>query len=246
MRIFLLPLLTGCLFGADPTGIWEFYFPYQEDSETCTDSTDENFSDGVVPSEDGGPVDSDWNYEEEYTGSDTFLFAQMTTTTPDNAMLVMGSVAYPGTRDGKVWTFEWTDASTTYDSDEHDSGYRFTTTTETESSTTIVLTMAGDEAEGEVEGSGRASTAYTESDQWNAEVEDELGGYGQIPSSTYLVDTSTNDNDPQLNYVDEEDCNDDPCKITLTTTCSGSDTFTATRTDLSDEDAYHYMMSAGQ
>ncbi len=242
---FALSLLVGCGAPADPTGIWMFTFPYTDAGTECADTLTENFSVGEPPEDDTtGDTTSPWTYTEDATGSDSFLFAQMTTTTPDNGLLVVGGVAFPGTRTKDTWTFQWADASTSSAGMDHDSGYGYSESASTSDSSTITITLAGAEGTGSTASSYITESAWTESDEWSREAAEDIGGEGQIPSASYLVDEARGTS--VVNEFDRPDCDSMNCTLTLTTTCSGSGSFTATRTDLADEDAYDYMQSAGQ
>ncbi len=45
----------------------------------------------------------------------------------------------------------------------------------------------------------------------------------------------------QYNDWEEDDCDGDNCRLSTTTTCAGTNTFTASKTDYQDEDAYAHL-----
>lgn len=238
--IFALPLLAAC---SNPAGIWLVQMAYDETAGVeCEEDFSENFTDGYVPGDDTEPVDSEWTYEQSTTGSDTLGFAQIETTAAGQGVFIMGGDVLPGTLEKGVWTFSWTEDTGSEDSEEHEEGYRFTTFDATSSEIKVTLTFDGmDIATGEIKASMVDEEGWSESDEWGDEVAGYIGGTGQIPSSSYLVYDDGGDEYTQYNAMEDDDCDGDECSIRITTTCSGKNTFTATRTDFVDEDAYAHL-----
>lgn len=235
-----LALLTGC---TNPSGIWLVRVAYDADAGVeCEGKITENFSDGYVPEGEEPDNDEEWEYEQSITGSDTLLFAQVETTTPNHAVLVWGGQVLPGEWDGQSWAFSWADTAGDEQRAEHESGYRFVESTEETSEVLVTLAFGeGGIATGNLTASSLSSQSWSESDEWD---EDEIvGGSGEMPSTTYLVYEDDGDEYPQQNIADEEDCDDSDCRLTVSSECSGTNTFTATRTDFQDEDAYAHLQA---
>ncbi|MES2644971.1 MAG: hypothetical protein V4850_36125 [Myxococcota bacterium] len=233
-----LALMTGC---SSPSGIWLVRVAYDADAGVeCESNITENFTDGHVPDADEPDNDSEWTYEQSTTGSDTLLFAQIETTAPNQAVLVWGGEVLPGEWDGETWSFSWADTSGNEERSEHEDGYRFIESDEDTSEALVTLTFGkGGTASGNLTASSLLSSSWVESDEWD---EDDIGGSsGAIPSSTYLVYDEDGDEYTQYNRADEQECDDDDCRLTVATECSGTNTFSATRTDFQDEDAYAHL-----
>jgi hypothetical protein len=236
-------LASGCIV-ASPSGIWMIqYTPEEAEEDPCSTGGTENFELASFPPGSTGATDSDWVYTESHTSSDVLYFVQIETTLSGEAVLLNGVSAYPGVREGKAWTFSWESAESLAESAEHTDGYSYDVSSSTSSATTITFEPAGDVAVGTQDGSAADSSSYTETDEWD--VDDNNVYSGQIPASAFL---EWDENDPGVptNEPDVDDCNTDACQLTLTTTCEVSLGFTAVRTDYSDEDAYQYLMAAGQ
>ncbi len=118
-----MALLTGCSGGAaDPSGIWLIQVAYDADAGVaCDSSLSENFEEGYVPEEEE-EEEGEWTFEQSVTGSDSLMFVQVETSTPDAGVLIMGGEVLPGTFDGTTWTFAWTDSAGTEDRTEHEDG----------------------------------------------------------------------------------------------------------------------------
>ncbi|MDP2308165.1 MAG: hypothetical protein Q8P18_19250 [Pseudomonadota bacterium] len=239
-----LALLTGCI-GSDPSAIYLIRVIYDADAGVeCEGQISENFSDGYAPEADEPDDDSEWTYEQSSTGSDTLMFAQVETTAPDQAVLIWGGQVLPGDWDGTTWTFSWADTHGDEERADHESGYRFIESTEESAEVVVSLTFGeGGTASGDITASSNNEMSWRESDEWSNDVEDLIGGSGQIPSSSYLVYEDDGDEFAQQNESDEQECDDDDCELSVATVCSGSNTFGATRTDYSEEDAYAYLQA---
>lgn len=237
--VLIVPALAGC---SSVSGVWMIVIPYQEDATTCTESLTENFVDGYQP-EGGTTTTSDWTFTEDYVGSDALMFAQIETTVGGEAVLVIGAEAWPGVKDQGSWVFTWSDGYQDNQHTEHTSGYHFeqnTSYVETSSISLSIEGLGGDSGTGLFAQDSEAVEAYIESDAWEDEVRNTIGSSGQIPSDQWLVYEDGGDEFPQDNVYDEADCTAD-CQLTITTTCTGSTTFTAVRTDYKQEDSFDYL-----
>lgn len=250
MRNALLPLaalLTGC---TDLTGIWLFQIPYQESTAGCDTSVAENFSEGYVPAE-GEATVGEWLYTEDYEGTDAIAFGQIETYGKDQAILVLGTAVYPGTKDGKSWIFEWVNDETSQTKEEHYQGaavdYGYLAEETSVSTTTYTFDMEGKkQATVKIESTGTSTVHWFESDEWPDEVAAEIGSSGQIPSYSYLVYDDAGDSYSQYNDYDVDDCQGNVCEILVETTCSDDGEFIAYKTDYNEEDYYEHMQGAGQ
>lgn len=195
----------------------------------------------------GGGSDSEWTYTSTFDPSDSLGFAQVETTTKGGAVMVVGGVAYPGEAVEDEWVFDWLDESTSTEQSEHESGYRFTTTTVNSTSGTIRLTIdGGGLAHGTYTSDGATRIEWNESDEYDQDVADQIGERGQIPSSSYLVYDDGGGEPPQYNEFEENDCDSDTCELAVTEACSLGVVFDAERTDFNEEAAFNHLQTAGQ
>lgn len=239
--VALLPL-AGCL-GNGPDGIWMVQAtPVDLSEDACTTTGTENFDHGVFPT-DEATTDETWEYTETHVSADVLYFVQIETTGSGEAVLMVGADAYPGVEKDKSWVFAWESTTSDASSATHQSGYTYSESTMTTSSTTFTITPDGDVAVGNVNGSSVDSATYSETDEWNPDTTDILGG--QIPADAYLVAENEGD-DPPVNRSGQVDCSGTSCEITATVTCAVEQDFDATLTDYDEEDAYDYLMRAGQ
>lgn len=246
MKLFILALalVTGCSNGAPAAGIWLVQVDYDADAGVeCTSDIVENFTVGYVPEADA-PDESAWTFQQSTTGSDTLMFAQIEHTSPDQGLMIMGDRILPGEWDGTDWTFSWDDASGNTETSEHESGYKYSETSESSAKVTVKFTPGkGGAAAGKLTASGNTSESWTESDEWDTlEI---VGFTGQIPSSDYLVYEEDDWEYSQVNRGDDSDCEGDVCRLSVATACAGSNTFSATLTDYSEEDSYAYLQMYG-
>lgn len=246
MRILLLPLLalTAC---APVSGIWMVTWPHDDEAITCETTIEENFLDGYVPGDPGEPVDQDWQYAEDYVGADTLSFFQVETTAGGDAVLVIGSAAYPGTRSGGEWVFEWEAAETSTSTATHESGYAFRESSSTSSTLRVTLDRAGlfgGKADGRLLVQNVSTLAWTEDDEWDEDLAMEIGSSGAIPSYQYLVWDDDGDESPLYNEYDVTDCSGD-CELSVTDDCRVDGSFTAVRTHYQHEETWTYLQSTG-
>lgn len=240
----LLPLLAACGNKNDPSGIWLLTIPYEEDSADCDPDYDENFNDGQWPDEEV-EEDSEWTYTDEASYGDTLMFAQVETSAPDQAVMVLGSVILPGAwmPNKKMWEFNWAEVSNYEEGEEHDSGYEYSVRSNSQSKMTLTLNLLEDQnAKGEFTSTVVDGTYYSESDEWSSR--DTNVSYGSIPADSYLEpveDAFYVENGPE-----QDDCDGDTCRLSWSTECASSGQYTAVRTDYVDEDAYEHLQDLSQ
>ena len=245
LALFVASLLAGC---NNLSGIWIFEIPWEEDNGSCTTTIEENFTDAYVPQA-TTPGESPWTYGGEERGSDAIAFGQIETYGKGQAVLVIGTTAWPGTKEGDSWTFTFTKDTEDIDFANHESGYGYQESSTSEASTTYTFTPGrGRTAEVEVVGGSQDKVVYEEVDTWTEELLGEIGYTGQIPADQYLVVGEGFNQEAAVNTYDVEDCTagDGTCRLSVTTRCSAKGSFTATQTDFEDEDYYEHLAGAGQ
>jgi len=233
----LIALTSGC-FAVDPiAGVWLIRLGASEDP-VCTSEVTHNFVGGVVPTDE--EWESPWTIDAVGTESDGLVFAQIVRHGDGELALVLEDRVLLGSGEGDDWTFSWTNAEETEESQAHDSGYTFAEDAENAYAQTVTLTLDGDEATGTMRVSAEAHASWSESDVWDPV---EVGiYYGQMPAPVYLVDGS---GDPIFNDAEVTDCAADPCELSDSTLCEEEAPFTATRTEYPPE-AYEGVRDAGQ
>ena len=188
----------------------------------------ENFNDAACPSE-GGGVESEWTFVEEYESSPGLMMAEIVGGPRGEAFMFMADQVVPGVKDD-LWTFEFDSYEDDTTTSTHDSGYSFT---EREyDSSKVTITFDGDlggHAVGVIMDAHESTVRWLESDTWST---DDVGGWGQIPASSYL------EGDGSYNSDDEDECEGDRCNIELTQVVTSWTTFTASRTELSEGDDF--------
>lgn len=241
-----LALVAGCS-GGGITGIWMMELPFMStDTQTCNEQVDHNFTGAYVPEDTG--MGAEWTETTTVKSSDKLQFVQIIEADKDNAVLIAGNKAYPGTRDNDQWTFEWTTESENIDDKLHQSGYEYTSDLRSTSTIQLTLTIDGDSGTGTWSEDSQNDDYWTESDTWSEELsQGDVGPTGQIPSYRYLV----HDIDggptgvPQKNDWETADCSGD-CTLRVIEECTGSYDVTVTRTGYQQEDAYQNVGNAGQ
>lgn len=234
-------LLAACAPG--PDGIWLLEVPW-EDGGGCESSISENFTDGYIPGESGDGT-SEWTYSDAYEGADSISFAQIETYGDGTAVLVVGTAAYPGVKEGEEWVFTFEKETTQADWADHDSGYGWKITQNTKSDATYTFSFeTADRALVDVEGSSTDTVLWQESDEWDI---DDVGVYSQLLFEDYVVYDDPDDGQrDQENVYNEDDCTGAVCELQFVTSCSSSGEFTATLTDYDNSDYYDYLSGVGQ
>jgi hypothetical protein len=239
--------LLGCT-AARIEGVWMFQLQAADES-SCEETVSHNFINASpVGEEAGSPGAIDpWTITESGTISGSLAFGQITWTREGEALLVMGGLAWPGTGDGDSWVFEWEGLETDSYSESHSQGYNYTRTLQESSITAVSLTFGErDLASGSLTEASSSLTAWSENDTWN---DGRVGvGGGQIPAGDYLVvtDPLTGAESAASNASLNQDCNNEPCSLSLSTICDSTRSLEAARTGYGDEDAYDLLEGYGQ
>ncbi len=235
----------GCGSGLD--GVWLFSLQVDpQAAEECIDSVSHNFADASRPAEEDGLGEDPWTSETLTEFSDEVFFGLITSTS-EGAVLVVGDETYTGLQDDDgVWTFDWTHSQQLDDSDQHGSGYGWTSNIHVQETTAFTLSVTGDAGTGQLIGSSSVDAVYNESDAWSEDLVDSLGETGRIPASSYLVkDAGDGGSRPATNDWALADCSSNPCTLGVTTSCSLRASLDSERTDL-DPAAFDGVERAGQ
>ena len=210
-------------------------------ASSCEDVVTHNFENATPLEEVAGT----WVYGSDSESSPELVFAEITTTSRNSAVMVIGDQAWPGTWEDGGWIFEWTEGDATADWQDHSSGYGYAAYVEHEEEWTISFKPDGDTAAGAMRSIIRDTQTWKETDGWSDAAADDVGWTGQIPSEQYLIRTGDEGSEPAVNDGEVADCASDICEVALTTTCTYNRDIAATRTDLKEEDAYGHLAEAG-
>lgn len=237
--IFLtLPLLGGCLGPSFVEGVWLVELPPSAE-EACDSTLTENFE-NADPYDTPDTPDSEWTYEETTDASGSLFFVEVLEGKGGKAVLVLGSEAIPGTKDGNVYTFTWDDFENSVDSAEHESGYVYREEVNASSKTTLTFEKGkSGTATGTWSIDSSEEYVFAESDEWDESATGYWNGQIEDVSYSYLDGDASN-------MYDSADCADERCRITISQTCSGSLPVTMTWYASADDDVYEGVSGAGQ
>ena len=214
MRILSIVLFaTACT----PSGIYMITVPYSDGAVDCSTDIEENFSDGYAPDEEDA-ANSEWTYDDDFVGADQVIFFHVAPTSGGGAVLTWGDLVFPGVAEGDGHTFSWTEATSGFETAEHEDGYVYDARFTTDSTVDIHISapMLADLA-GTISASSLSVQTYVESDEWD--FEDTDFGAGNIPSSAYLQYKEDGDMFPQGNGFEDDDCDGDECELQVTDAC---------------------------
>lgn len=241
MRGFLLlfPLLGAC---GNLEGVWFLEFPYTEDGAECADNVKHNFKNADVI-EDDAPIDTGSSPLDTYSTfeGDSTLAPAVIEITGDHGTLIFGGGVYPGAKDGGAWSFSWDEKTAGTDGRSFESDYSYDRQSDSVSKTTITVSLAGGDLDGTVKIESTSSMKFSETDEWSGAAIDAVGNNGSIPAGSYL---ETRDGERIRNAAGDADCDQETCSLTVSSTCSGTDTFTGFRTSFSVEEATDLAMKA--
>lgn len=234
MRALSLLLLVGCG-GPELTGLWLLTLerdPSDALVSSCRESVDENFLDAV--DEQAQEEESNWTETETSTATGLALVVRLETLSDGGAALFFADAIYPGEAgDGDGWTFSWTDEAISTSTTEHSTGYAYEESETASATLSWHLVPGADGLTGAWSGEAASSLVWAESDTWDS---DEVGlGTGQIPASSYLVNTESYWDDVE-NTPDEADCEAETCELSVTTTCGDEINLTGAQLELEDQD----------
>lgn len=243
-RLLLASVVALAATGCKSQSIWLLMFDTSEEPD-CERGVTHNFIDGEAVDVEGG----EWETISVVQRGNDLAFAQLIEAGRGVGVLVLGDQAFPGERDGNDWTFDWTDVVGTAEGQQHSSGYGYFEYTKLSSEWTITLDTERGESTGELEQNDRTELTWRESDTWADSAAATVGYSGQLPSDSYVVvPDELGENVPAINRSDSDDCATTPealwCEVQDITQCTSSRDFTATKTRLSDDDAYSSLNSA--
>ena len=242
MRILSLVLFaTACT----PSGIYMITVPYSDGAVDCSTDIEENFSDGYAPDEEDA-ANSEWTYDDDFVRADRVIFFHIAPTSGGGAVLTWGDLVFPGVAEGDGHTFSWSEATSGFETAEHEDGYvydaRFTTdsTMNIHLSASVLADLAGT-----ISMSSDSVQDYTESDEWDWQDTDFASG--QIPSTAYLEYMEDGEMFAQGNGFEDDDCDGDDCELKVTESCDqvGSP-FTAKHVEGDDTLLYNDWKEDGQ
>ncbi|MFT4974331.1 MAG: hypothetical protein ACI8S6_000213 [Myxococcota bacterium] len=229
MGSIVMMLMAGCM---SVSGVWVMTTEFDSDAE-CTESIEHTFRDADPITGDDPVIVS----SPELTAS--LGFVQILSMDDGGAIMVMGEEAYPGTKTDNGWRFTWSGETFDETNSLSDDDF-FSDLTDTDERDVKIQFRIDDRASasGKVTFTSSTDRTWKESDNWGDNVRYD----SQIPATAYLEDSSGRS---VSNVYSEDDC-DGNCELSLISTCASDATFTATRIDLSSDEAYEYLSAAGQ
>jgi hypothetical protein len=241
--LLLLSMAIGCK--NDPTGVWLLTLEPDPSGTECSETLTENFTYGYQPTE---GTSEEWTSEESSTYAQTLAFVEILETNDQQAVLIWDTEAWPGTWNTAYWEFAWSTNADESSTQTHIAGYTYSTTSSDSTEDILNFTVDKDTATGELSTSSSQQQVWEESDIWSELLATEIGSTGSIPSSTYLVELvpKSGVETAVSNSYSSAECETEPCRIQLDTTCSQLWTFTAVRTQSELESGYAHLGGSGQ
>ena len=257
--------LPGCIFSSS-VGTWllEISVFMDDMDDYCTeDITSHNFTGAtVVPDEED--VAEDYTVSDTHERSGSLAFARIEKS-GDGAFLVIEDKVFPGQKsdtEKKTWIFQWVGNDYTAEERNHVEGYDYTSIVDQYSTSTYKLTFDGDSLSGTFVEDDAVYEDYTESDTWPRSLAQGsidtggggdpgviIGEWGDIPAQWYLerpMEGPQGGMEGVRNGWDTQDCDSEPCNLSIETTCSVSVDVVGTRTNFSNDEAYDAIENAGQ
>jgi hypothetical protein len=243
--IIPLFLILGSACSSDPTGIWLVTLTPDAGGVQCSETITENFSRGQEPEE---STSEGWTTEESQSFAQELAFMEILETVDQQSVLVWGDEAWPGIWNASYWEFTWSDSSDESSSLSHAGGYSYLQSGSESIVDTIDWNTEKNTTTGELLTTSTSQTVWEESDIWNESVASEIGQTGSIPANSYLVElipgaeaeTAVN------NSYSTPECESNPCRIQLDTTCAQLWSFTAVRTQAPPDSGYVDLAGSGQ
>ncbi len=227
--------LSAC---TNPVGVWLFTFGETEVANIDEDCS-ENLRDASCPA-DGWTDDNGWTHSESHERSDAAAFAEIIDGPDGESYLVMDGEVYVGHREGgptsTTLIFEWEHYDRSEEVSSHESGYSMEESVDSTVWTRLVMNRDGRTMTGTLTTDVVSEQTWVETDRWS-----QSGSgisYGNIGDDVYLEGSTTN-------YVDQSECDSDPCRIDLE---SQWDTLTPVVGTLTsaDDDAFDGISGAGR
>lgn len=235
MRSLSMLMVAGLLSACGGSSeIWLFTVGEPEDGDGAV-TCEENFTLTDCPSE-SEPEPSPWTYENSRTVSDGAFFGEVMDGPSGQKVLVIDDMVYIGAKSGGDWVFSWTNEVSSSSSSTHETGYNYTETNTSKQVTTITLDMSGSSAEGTYSSSTETFFEGTESDTWDAL---EVFSFGQLVNNAPIGLEGQRENS-----AEEQDCDNGPCKVTVTRKTSFGSSLNGLR--VSSENGYEGLSNVGQ
>ncbi len=207
--LVLSGMVSGCdvLGGGPLEGVWMFEAPNPEAS--CTTSMSTNLRDASI----GNSGNNEWTDIDERDQSLDIFFARISHGRADDAVMVVGDEVIPGSKvDGNTWKFEYVATLNDREGRQHESGYRYEETIDTEVNTVYTIVRENNRwLSGEANFDSISTERWTESDQWS-----------ENQTNLYYGDIPTFDVGAPENLADDNDCLDGQCFIQRETLCESS------------------------
>jgi len=227
---FLIPLValgtTACGSACCLPGLWYIKIGNVQTSDSEFDC-DENFDNASCPEADGD--EGEYTFTSDATESEQLIIVEILEGPSGNKILVRDGMIYPGTQDGKVWTFSWTRQETGDSTVEHESGdYEETASVDGQITETFTLERGkGNIYMGSWSLQSSVESKWTQTDEWDEDEipDDPLEADPPLsnPFDDYLeVDE---DADTDVFFVEntpDEDCSSSDCELTITQNSSAS------------------------
>ncbi len=245
VALLLLPLLMvlpGCD-GADGTWMFTRNLTVAVGDE-CTSGVTHDFVGAYEPT--AAPADTSWTEADTAEVSSDVFFGRVDQE-GKNAVLIVGSAAYPGAKqDDGSWVFSWDHTASGRESDTHASGYNYIYTYDTTNTSRVSGTFGHDGFTGTWEDSSQSVSSWTETDTWSDEVAATVGTTGRVPASSYLLKLDTTGVEvAATNDYQTQDCDVTGCLLTVTTACAYTYDMTGQQTGFTPDDA-QWTEDAGQ
>jgi hypothetical protein len=243
--IIPLFLILGSACSSDPTGIWLVTLTPDAEGVQCSETITENFIRGHEPDE---STSESWTTEESQSFAQELAFVEILETLDQESVLVWGDEAWPGVWNAAYWEFTWSDNTDESSSLTHEGGYSYSQSGSESTVDTIDWTTDKDTALGELLTTSTIQTVWEESDIWNESVASEIGQTGSIPAASFLVELlpGAETETAVSNAYSSPECESNPCRIQLDSTCTQLWTFTAVRTQPPSESGYVDLAGSGQ
>lgn len=212
-----LPLLVAC---NGYQGQFLLTVPTMTTTATTEEVTEENFV-GAQPIQDDptDPTPTEWTSTDETTYSPTLYVVEITNVEGGDALLVMGNTVFPGTVDGGVYTFTWTNFEESNETNTHTSGYHVGRVES--DSVTNTIHFDPHERTGDLTFEQSNELSLFESDEFDyASI-----GASDLYEVRYYLETT--DGGYVSNDSDTVECSDADCKLTIVSTVSSTGAFTA-------------------
>lgn len=222
--LFVATALVGCRSSGN---VWLVEVNTKKgDAYACSTKASTNYAGTLAEeTESSGPITDSY----DSSTSSILFYVKMVDLDKGSATLNSGDLLLPGTEtDGGKWEFAWALTDTRSSRTRHEDGYTLETVEDEADRTSIVLTLDGDTATGNMTIANVETQTIRETDVWTEEVADDVGRDGRL----YWVDS---EDEWDGNDFETADCTSDPCMVEATTNCGASAPITATRTDLSDD-----------